>query len=579
MQSANAAFMSRRSSDTVERRNAAAGSPLLSSPPVTLAQRLLLAIAAVTLVTAVFAGVSVREAWRRAEEARFEREFQDAKRLLAQELGTVPAALGRLVEPVCQHDPLVDSALVGLRAGDLEARRLSISVRVPELGRALELDELVLVTSRGEVLGALGEPPSPARAAEIRERVRQGGPSTWRAEPLAVELGCRRGDDATWVGLYAARHLDPLLTRVGTAFGFTLTRGHPTPSRRTLSELLALPELGGIELSASRPRLPLIEALERLDVTLLVISGVALAGGALLAILFARGLSRPIVEMSRQAGEVVHGEPRPVAPGGGRELVEFANAFNRAIADLVRLRKRLAATERIAARREIARRVAHEIKNPLAPIRAAIETLRRLRARSDPAFDEYFDEATRTVLDEVRRISDIVGEFTRFARLPPPAPGPMDLAEAARSVVQLHGPGAPVELTGDPRVELVADRDQMVQVLTNLVQNALDAVKETPAPRVTVDVTRTTERARLAVSDNGPGFAPEVAARLFEPYLTTKAEGTGLGLAIVERIVVEHGGDIALERSAARGATLVISLPLEGPTLLPDSGVPPSSEP
>jgi len=260
--------------------------------------------------------------------------------------------------------------------------------------------------------------------------------------------------------------------------------------------------------------------------------------------------------------------------------VEFANAFNRAIADLVRLRKRLAVTERIAARREIARRVAHEIKNPLAPIRAAIETLRRLRARQDPAFDEYFGEATRTVLDEVRRISNIVSEFTRFARLPPPAPAPMDLVEAARSVVKLHeSQSAPVELTGDARVELVADKDQMVQVLTNLVQNALDAVKTTPDGRVRVDVKRDGDRARLTVSDNGPGFDPEVAARLFEPYLTTKAEGTGLGLAIVERIVVEHGGDIGLERAVSRGATLAISLPLEGPTLLPDAVSPPSSEP
>jgi len=532
------------------------------------------------LVTAAFAGVSVREAWRRAEEARFEREFGDAKRLLAQELRTAPAALARLVEPVCQHDPLVDSALVGLRAGDLEARRLSISVRVPELARALELDELLLITSSGEVLGALGERPAPARAAEIRTRVERGGPPGLRPEPLAIELGCRRGDGATWVGVYAARHLDPLLARVGTAFGFTLTRDAPKPSRRTLSEPLELPELGGIALSASRPRLPLIEALEQLDITLLVISGVALLAGTFVALLLARGLSRPIVEMSRQAGEVAHGEPKPVAPGGGRELVEFANAFNRAIADLVRLRKRLAVTERIAARREIARRVAHEIKNPLAPIRAAIETLRRLRARQDPAFDEYFGEATRTVLDEVRRISNIVSEFTRFARLPPPAPAPMDLVEAARSVVKLHeSQSAPVELTGDARVELVADKDQMVQVLTNLVQNALDAVKTTPDGRVRVDVKRDGDRARLTVSDNGPGFDPEVAARLFEPYLTTKAEGTGLGLAIVERIVVEHGGDIGLERAVSRGATLAISLPLEGPTLLPDAVSPPSSEP
>src|SRR6185369_3233751 len=116
--------------------------------------------------------------------------------------------------------------------------------------------------------------------------------------------------------------------------------------------------------------------------------------------------------------------------GGGRELEELAAAFNQTIADLVQLRKRLATTERIAARREIGRRVAHEIKNPLAPIRAAVETLRRLRARDDPAFDDYFDEATRTVLSEVFRITNIVTEFTRFARLPAPAPAPFD-AEAA----------------------------------------------------------------------------------------------------------------------------------------------------
>jgi nitrogen fixation/metabolism regulation signal transduction histidine kinase len=295
--------------------------------------------------------------------------------------------------------------------------------------------------------------------------------------------------------------------------------------------------------------------------------------------LLARGLARPIVEMSVQARKVVAGEPKPVAPGGGKELVEFANAFNQAIADLTQLRKRLAVTERIAARREIARRVAHEIKNPLAPIRAAIETLRRLRARGDVAFDEYFDEATRTVLDEVLRISNIVGEFTRFARLPPPQPAPMDLAEVARSVVALHQTeGTKLTLEGSERAPLVADRDQMVQVLTNLVQNALDAVKGRPEPRVVVSVVTRGEHAVLSVRDNGPGVSPEVAQRLFEPYLTTKAEGTGLGLAIVERIVVEHGGDIALERAPEGGAALVARLPLAGPTLLPESAAP-SSDP
>ncbi|HTQ04092.1 MAG TPA: ATP-binding protein [Polyangiaceae bacterium] len=548
---------------------------------MTLAQRLLLAIAAVTVVTAALAGLAVREAWRAAEEERFAQEFRDAKRLLARELGAEPAAIAGLIEPVCEHDPIVDSALVGLRAGDLGDRRLPISLRVPELGRALEMDELVLVTSADEVLGALGERPGPAREREIVARVAHGGPATVRTTPsLAFEFGCRRGDTGTWVGLYAARRLDPLLARVGDAYDLTLARGAPSTSRRVLSEAVDLPELGGVAISASRPRLKLVAALERLDVKLFAIGGVALAGAAVFAFLLARGLARPIVAMSRQAREVAGGEPKPVPAGGGKELVEFANAFNQAIADLTRLRKRLAVTERIAARREIARRVAHEIKNPLAPIRAAIETLRRLRARGDAAFDDYFDEATRTVLDEVLRISNIVSEFTRFARLPPPSPGAMDLAEVARSVVALHAnQGAPVVLAGAARAELVADRDQMIQVLTNLVQNALDAVKGRADPRVVVEVALAGDRVRVAVRDNGPGFTPEVAQRLFEPYLTTKPEGTGLGLAIVERIVVEHGGDIVLERAPEGGAALVVSLPLAGPTLLPDSAAPPSSEP
>lgn len=548
---------------------------------MTLAQRLLLAIAAVTIVTAALAGLAVREAWRNAEEARFEQEFSDAERLLARELGAEPAVMAALIQPVCEHDAIVDSALVGLRAGDLGDRRLPISLRVPELGRALEMDELVLVTSTGEVLGVLGERPDSARTRDIVARVARGGPATVRSEPsLAFEFGCRRGDARAWVGLYAARRLDPLLARVGEAYDFKLARGAPSTSRRVLSEALELPELGGVAISASRPRLKLVAALQRLDVKLFAIGAAAIAGASVLAFVLARGLARPIVDMSRQAREVARGEPKPVAPGGGKELVEFANAFNQAIADLIQLRKRLAVTERIAARREIARRVAHEIKNPLAPIRAAIETLRRLHARGDAAFEEYFDEATRTVLDEVLRISNIVSEFTRFARLPPPAPAPMDLAEVARSVVALQASqGTPVVLTGAARAELVADRDQMVQILTNLVQNALDAVKGRPEPRVVVELALAGDRVRVAVRDNGPGFSPEVARRLFEPYLTTKPEGTGLGLAIVERIVVEHGGDIALERAPEGGAALVVSLPVAGPTLLPDAGAPPSSDP
>jgi nitrogen fixation/metabolism regulation signal transduction histidine kinase len=229
----------------------------------------------------------------------------------------------------------------------------------------------------------------------------------------------------------------------------------------------------------------------------------------------------------------------------------------------------LAGASRVAAWREVARRVAHEIKNPLAPIRAAVETLRRLRARADPEFDAYFDEATRTVLDEVHRISNIVTEFTRFARLPPPRPQPVDVAELVHQVVRLHEANrgaARLRVLVDGTPPLVqADRDQIVQVLTNLVQNALDALDSTEGD-VTVSVgAEGPDHVRVTVADSGPGVSPEIASRLFEPYATNKEHGTGLGLAIAQRIAIEHGGELAYVPSAARGAAFRLILPVAGP--------------
>jgi nitrogen fixation/metabolism regulation signal transduction histidine kinase len=221
--------------------------------------------------------------------------------------------------------------------------------------------------------------------------------------------------------------------------------------------------------------------------------------------------------------------------------------------------------------------VAHEIKNPLAPIRAAVETLRRLRARHDPEFDAYFDQATRTVLDEVARIAGIVTEFTRFARLPPPRPEELDVATVARQVVQMHGAGGQAAGGPSARVALAvegappavrADRDQIVRVLTNLVQNALDAVREMgEAGRVDVTVgSLDPTQVFVTVSDNGPGLSKAIAARLFEPYATSKPHGTGLGLAIAQRIAIEHDGELShIPVAAGAGATFRLVLPVRGP--------------
>lgn len=550
---------------------------------MTLAQRLLVATLLLTVVTTATLGFGVREAWRRTEEERFREQGAAAFQRLEKQLGVAVRDLPELVEPLCKHDPMVDSALVGLKAKDLDSRRLSLSLRVPELMKALRLDELVLVTSEGEILGAghadglVGK-----RDKKLAERIGGGAARVRTNEPpLAIEAGCLlrdRENKRLWVGLYAARHLDPMLQASAESHGVRLSLQRPAMGSDMVTAV-NVAELGGMTLFASQSRVPLTRALQALDSAIIVIGAGSFGAALLIALLLSRGLARPIVKMAAQAREVVGGEPKPVKGEGGKELVELADAFNQAIADLTQLRKRLAATERIAARREIARRVAHEIKNPLAPIRAAVETLRRLRARDDPAFDEYFDEATRTVLEEVTRISNIVSEFTRFARLPPPNPSPIELADVARKVVNLHASGgAKIELAVSPIPVVNADPDQMVQVLTNLIQNGIDAARSASDPRVLVSLAaHGADKVRLTVRDNGSGVPAELRERLFEPYVTTKPEGTGLGLAIVHRIVVEHGGEISHADADGGGAQFTVVLPIAGPTLLAEPPVPSSA--
>jgi len=544
---------------------------------VSLAARLGLAIFALTVGVLLALGLGVRQAWRMAEERSFEAAFAEALVPLRDQLTSEIAELPDLLQPLCHDDPLLDSALVGLIAGDLDARRLPISLRVPKLAKALSLDELSVVTSSGEILGSTSAGRTGQRDSDLAARVLRA-PAEARLEgtrgDLRVTAACLKRDaqqKRLWVGAHAERSLGPLLSRIGSSSGVELRLERPAPSADVLQRTLELNVQGGISITAVRSRRALLSTVEQLDLTVLLIGSATLASALLATVLLSRGLARPVRDLAEQAQRVMHGEPQPVVARGARELVEAAEAFNRAIADLVALRKRLAVTERIAARREIARRVAHEIKNPLLPIRAAVETLRRLRARNDPAFDDYFDEATRTVLDEVLRISHIVGEFTRFARLPAPQPAPFDAIEAVRSVVALHAAaGAPIDFAAEPCPELNADRDQVVQVVTNLVQNAQQALGDRPGGLVKVRLARKGDKLVLRVSDNGPGIAPEMRDRLFEPYATTKAEGTGLGLAIVGYIVVEHGGEIAAEDAPGGGAVFTVQLPLSGPTLLPE---------
>jgi signal transduction histidine kinase len=553
-------------------------------PSVTLAARLLLAFGLLAVASTATIGILVRDAWREAENQRFRARVEGAREGVRLELAYEQASVRDLLRPLCEHDAFVDRTLVDLQAGRLDSgRRLALAQLVPDEMKALRLDELVLVTGSGEVLGA-GHAPAlagvtdPLLAAQlaasdatfpsVRAPARA---SDGKHRPAALMARCTRKAGPIQIGLIGARYLAGVRERVGKAYGVRLAIADepdaaPAPGETTTE--VALDERSKLRMVVATSRRGLDEALTRLDEVVFVTGGVTLLAAMLFAIVLARSLGSPIAQLAREVREVVAGEPREVAVHGTTEMRELARAFNRTLHDLAMLRRRHAAVERIAAWREVARRVAHEIKNPLTPIRSSMETLRRLKDRSDPAFDEYFEQATKGVLDDVHRIATIASDFARFARLPSPRPAPLDLAEVARGVVAMHQtPGVRLEVLASPCPEVNADRDQIVQMLTNLVQNAMDAVRGGAGePRVDVLLEPAVPDAvRLAVRDNGTGVAADLVPKLFEPYVTTKAHGTGLGLPIVQRIVLEHGGEISYAPAPGGGACFTVVLPCTGP--------------
>lgn len=251
------------------------------------------------------------------------------------------------------------------------------------------------------------------------------------------------------------------------------------------------------------------------------------------------------------------------------EFEELVSAFSRLHRSLELQQERSRASERVAAWRDIARRVAHEVKNPLSPIRLTVENLIRARQKSPQVFDELFETGSRTILEEVERLNQLVSEFSAFARLPAPVlrrVSPTPLIDAVAALYSSE-PGLRTEIQAAGELPpITADPDQLNRALKNLVGNAVEAMRETGRPGVLEISTRLdNDRLHIEIADNGPGFEAGSERQVFEPYFTTKAGGTGLGLSIAYRIVTEHGGELTAENRPEGGALMTVSLPLSPP--------------
>jgi len=220
---------------------------------------------------------------------------------------------------------------------------------------------------------------------------------------------------------------------------------------------------------------------------------------------------------------------------------------------------------RAAAWAEVARRLAHEIRNPLTPIQLSAERLQsKLAGRLAEADAEVLARSTQTIVNQVAALKSMVDAFSQYARTPEPSIRELDLNALTREVLTLYesslGPSVRLELAeGLPPV--VGDAAQLRQVIHNLLQNAQDALADTSEPRVTIASGAAGGAVQLTVTDNGCGFPEHLMPRAFEPYVTTKPKGTGLGLTIVKKIVEEHGGAAAVANVAPRGARVTIQLP------------------
>jgi nitrogen fixation/metabolism regulation signal transduction histidine kinase len=308
--------------------------------------------------------------------------------------------------------------------------------------------------------------------------------------------------------------------------------------------------------------------------TALVLLVATVLASVLLGLFISRRVTRRVKELARAMERVSGGELEfELAARGGDEVAGLMQAFNNMVQELRLSRERIGYLEKISAWQEVARRLAHEIKNPLTPINLAVQELHRTYKGDDPRYRKVLDASARIVEEEVATLKRLVEAFSSFARLPEMHPEDGDLGALVDDVLLANAhlrdeadiawqrPATPVKVR--------MDRLMIRQVVGNLLRNGIEASQEAGRPpRIRVALSADARRgvARLLVEDNGPGVSAEDRRRVFEPYYTTRSEGTGLGLAIVRKIVLMHRGEVAVlpGPSSLGGAAFCVELLLLG---------------
>lgn len=291
-----------------------------------------------------------------------------------------------------------------------------------------------------------------------------------------------------------------------------------------------------------------------------------LLGAGALGIILANSITDPLVRISRKLEDTRLRNNEPLSWPREDEIGRLVASYNEMIDALDESAARLAASEREGAWRLMARQVAHEIKNPLTPMKLHLQQLQRLRREHPERALAWSERTAATLIEQIDDLSRIATAFSDFARLPEPRPVHFDLREIAADAWDLHREneaGVAIHYQPCPRpVPVYADRDQLKRVLHNLLRNAVEAMPDERPGEISLCLKAENGRYHLRVTDNGVGVPPELADKIFQPNFTTKSSGTGLGLAMCKAIMEKAGGELAFAPAEGGGAVFWISGPL-----------------
>ena len=287
-----------------------------------------------------------------------------------------------------------------------------------------------------------------------------------------------------------------------------------------------------------------------------------------MAVIISDQITRPLRLIQQKFSEIKLGKKNELIVYKGRdEIAGLVDEYNRMVKELVKSLEMLTRSERESAWREMAKQIAHEIKNPLTPMKLSVQHLQRSWKDNRENFEEFLDKMTRTLIEQIDNLSFIASEFSNFAKMPKAFNEEINIVESIRSTLTLFANTENIDFVFDherDEILVFADKEQLSRVFINLIKNAIQSIPESRKGKIVINAVLTGNSVRISLADNGKGIPEELQGKLFTPSFTTKSSGMGLGLSIVKNIIESFSGNITFKTKVNHGTTFQIELPVSG---------------